>query len=190
LVNVVRSDEQAEVLHALGARHVVDSTRSTFLTDLDDAIAQTGATLAFDAIGGGQLAGTILSSMERALGSRAESYSRYGSPIHKQVYIYGGLDNAPTAIDRSFGMAWSVGGWLMTWFMQKIEPHRAQHLRDRVAVELTSTFASNFTAELSLADALSVDAITSYTRRATGEKYLINPGLGLDACAPAVRDLG
>jgi NADPH2:quinone reductase len=179
LVNVVRSDEQAEVLHALGARHVVDSTRSSFLTDLDDAIAQTGATLAFDAIGGGQLAGTILSSMERALSSRTDSYSRYGSPTHKQVYVYGGLDNAPTQIHRTFGMAWSVSGWLMTWFMDKIEPQSAQRLRDRVAAELTSTFASHFTAELSLAEALSADAIESYARRATGEKYLINPGLGL-----------
>jgi NADPH:quinone reductase len=180
LVNVVRSDAQAEVLRALGARHVVDSTRSSFVADLDDAIAQTGATLAFDAIGGGQLAGTVLSSMERALSSRTERYSRYGSPTHKQVYIYGGLDTAPTQIDRSFGMAWSVGGWLMTWFMHKLDPQSAQRLRDRVAAELTSTFASHFTAELSLAEVLSVDAIKSYTRRATGEKYLINPSLGLD----------
>jgi NADPH:quinone reductase len=133
---------------------------STYWTlDETGSLRTAGATLAFDAIGGGQMAGTILSSMERALSSGAECYSRYGSPTHKQVYIYGGLDTAPTQIDRSFGMAWSVAGWLMTWFMHKIDPQSAQRLRDRVAAELTSTFASHFTEELSLAEALSVDAI-------------------------------
>jgi NADPH:quinone reductase-like Zn-dependent oxidoreductase len=180
LVNVVRSQDQADVLRAIGARYVIDSTSPSFIADLDDAIAETGATLAFDAIGGGHMAATILASMERALLAQANGYSRYGSPIHKQVYLYGNLDPGPTEIDRSSGMAWGISGWLMTWLMDQIGPKQAARLRARVGAELTTIFVSHFTAELSLAEALSVDAINSYTRRATGEKYLINPALGLE----------
>jgi NADPH:quinone reductase-like Zn-dependent oxidoreductase len=177
LVNVVRSQEQADVLRAIGARYVVDSASPSFIADLDDAIAETGATLAFDAIGGGRMAAIILASMERTLLARADSYSRYGSPIHKQVYLYGSLDPAPTEIHRSLGMAWGIGGWLMTWFMDKIGPQQAARLRERVAAELTTIFASHITAEISLPQALAVDTIRAYTRRATGEKYAINPSL-------------
>jgi NADPH:quinone reductase-like Zn-dependent oxidoreductase len=177
LVNVVRSQEQADVLRAIGARYVIDSTSPSFITDLDNAMTETGATLAFDAIGGGHMAATILASMERALLARADAYSRYGSPIHKQVYLYGTLDPAPTEIQRSFGMAWGIGGWLMTWFMDRIGPHQAARLRQRVAAELTTIFASHITAEISLAETLAVDTIRAYTKRATGEKYAINPTL-------------
>ena len=163
------------VLREIGAKYVLDSTTPTFVSELTDALAVTGATLAFDAVGGGTLAATILSSMEEAAGRKATTYNRYGSPIHKQVYIYGILDTGPTEIDRSFGMAWGVGGWLLTWFMQKIGPQDAQRLRDRVAAELTTTFASHYTAEISLAQALSPDVIAAYSKRATGEKYLITP---------------
>jgi NADPH:quinone reductase-like Zn-dependent oxidoreductase len=177
LVNVVRSQDQADLLRAIGARYVIDSTSPSFLAELDDAIAETGATLAFDAIGGGPMAATILASMERALLARADGYSRYGSPIHKQVYLYGTLDPGPTEIHRSFGMAWGIGGWLMTWFMDRIGPQHAARLRERVAAELTTIFASHVTAEISLAQALAVDTIRAYTKRATGEKYAINPTL-------------
>jgi NADPH:quinone reductase-like Zn-dependent oxidoreductase len=177
LVNVVRSQNQADVLRGIGARYVIDSTSPSFIADLDDAMAETGATLAFDAIGGGRMAATILASMERALLAQADAYSRYGSPIHKQVYLYGTLDPAPTEIDRSFGMAWGIGGWLMTWFMDRIGPKRAARLRERVAAELTTIFASHITAEISLAEMLAVDTIRAYTKRATGEKYAINPTL-------------
>jgi NADPH:quinone reductase-like Zn-dependent oxidoreductase len=175
LVNVVRSQAQADVLRAIGARYVVDSTSPSFTADLDDAIAETGATLAFDAIGGGHIAATILASMERALLTHAEGFSRYGAPVHKQVYLYGNLDPAPTEIHRSFGMAWGIGGWLMTWFLDRIGPQHAARLRERVAAELTTIFASHITAEISLAQALAVDTIRAYTKRATGEKYAINP---------------
>jgi len=175
LVNVVRNTKQVGILREIGAKCVLDSTTPTFVSELTDALAETGATLAFDAVGGGTLAETILSSMEEAAGRKATTYNRYGSPIHKQVYIYGVLDTGPTEIDRSFGMAWGVGGWLMTWFMQKIGPQDAQRLRDRVAAELTTTFASHYTAEISLAQALSPDVIAAYSKRATGEKYLITP---------------
>jgi NADPH:quinone reductase len=175
LVNVVRNATQAAILREIGAGQVLDSTTPTFVSDLTDALAETGATLAFDAVGGGTLAATILSSMEKAAGRKATTYNRYGSPIHKQVYIYGALDIGPTEINRNFGMAWGVGGWLLTWFMQKIGPRDAQRLRDRVAAELTTTFASHYTAEISLAEALSPDVIAAYSKRATGGKYLITP---------------
>jgi NADPH2:quinone reductase len=175
LINIVRSSQQAAILRELGAQHVLDSTSATFAHDLTDLIAETNATLAFDAIGGGTLPGTILTCMERALLRKTTTYSRYGSPTPKQVYLYGALDTGPTEIHRNFGMAWSVGGWLMTWFYQKIGREAAQRLRERVAAELTTTFASHYTAEISLTEALAPNTIAAYNKRATGEKYLVVP---------------
>lgn len=175
LVNIVRSDEQAKILRDIGAKHVVDSTKPTFLEDLTQALVETGATLAFDAIGGGKLAGQILSCMEVAANKTATSYSRYGSSTYKQVYIYGGLDTRPTELTRAFGMSWGLGGWLLTPFLMKIGPEAAQKLRQRVADELKTTFASHYTAEISLAEALKPEVMAAYNKRATGEKYLINP---------------
>ncbi len=179
LVNIVRSPEQAAILKGIGAKHVVDSTSPTFMEELIEALVETGATLAFDAIGGGKLAGQILAAMEVAANRKATSYSRYGSSTHKQVYIYGGLDTRPTELGRSFGMAWGLGGWLLTPFLMKIGPEAAQKLRQRVASELKTTFASHYTAEISLAEALKPEVIAAYNRRATGEKYLICPNKGL-----------
>lgn len=175
LVNIVRRQEQAQLLEGLGAKHVVDSSADSFLDDLTDALEQTGATLAFDAIGGGKLAGQILGCMEAAAVRSATEYSRYGSTVHKQVYIYGGLDRGPTILERNFGMAWGVGGWLLPPFLARIGQDAAQRLRERVASEITTTFASHYTREVSLAEALSLEAIGTYGRQATGEKYLINP---------------
>ncbi len=175
LVNIVRSPDQAALLRELGAKYVLDSTAASFVNDLTDAIAETGATLGFDAIGGGPMAATILLSMEKALTRKATAYNRYGSPVHKQVYIYGGLDMRPTDLPRNFGMAWGVGGWLMPWYLQTIGPRDAQRLHDRVAAELTTTFASRYTAEISLSEALAPPVIAAYNKRATGEKYLITP---------------
>jgi hypothetical protein len=154
---------------------VLDSTSPDFAAALTDAVAETNATLAFDAIGGGTLVATILSCMEKAASRRATSYNRYGSSTHKQVYIYGGLDLRPTELSRNFGMAWGVGGWLMTWFLQKIGSRDTQRLRERVAAELTTTFATHYTAEISLTEALAPAVIAAYNKRATGEKYLITP---------------
>jgi len=179
LVNIVRSPEQAQILRDIGAVHIVDSTAPSFMEDLIKALVATGATLAFDAIGGGRLAGQILSGMEAAANQKATSYSRYGSSVHKQVYIYGGLDTRPTELNRGFGMAWGLGGWLLTPFLMKLGPAGAQKLRERVAAELKTTFASHYTREISLAEALQLDTIAGYNRRATGEKYLINPNKGL-----------
>jgi NADPH:quinone reductase-like Zn-dependent oxidoreductase len=175
LVNIVRSPEQAAILKAIGATYVCDSSAPTFMEDLVNALAATGATLAFDAIGGGKLAGQILTAMEAAINRTAKVYSRYGSAVHKQVYIYGGLDMGPTEFGRGFGMAWGVGGWLLTPFLVKIGPAEGQKLRERVAAELKTTFASHYTREISLVEALQPDIIAAYNRRATGEKYLINP---------------
>ena len=180
LVNIVRSAEQAETLRKLGAKYVCDSTSPNFMAELTDAVAATGATLAFDAVGGGKLANQILICMEAAINRNNTSYNRYGSPVHKQVYTYGVLDTRPIEIDRAdVGMAWGVGGWLLTWFLEKIGPQATQKLRERVAAEFKTTFASNYTAEISLIEALQPDVIKAYNRRATGEKYLINPNKGL-----------
>jgi len=175
LVNIVRKHEQAELLKAIGAKHVVSSGSPTFMDDLTDALAATSATLAFDAIGGGKLASQILSCMETAAGRTAKEYSRYGSTVHKQVYIYGGLDRGPTELTRNFGMAWGIGGWLLTAFLQRVGAERAQALRARVAAEIKTTFASHYTKEVSLAEALSLEEIAVYSKQATGQKYLINP---------------
>jgi NADPH2:quinone reductase len=175
LVNIVRKQEHADVLKKIGATRVCNSSLPTFMDDLTEALVATGATVAFDAIGGGTLAGQILTAMEIALNKTAKEYSRYGSTTHKQVYIYGGLDRGPTQFNRAFGMAWGIGGWLLTPFLQKIGFEAAQKLRERVAAEIKTTFASTYTREVSLAGALQLEAIAVYGKQATGEKYLINP---------------
>ena len=177
LVNIVRSPQQAEILRKIGAKYVVDSASSSFMADLTNALAETGATLAFDAIGGGKLAGQILTCMEAAISRNAKVYSRYGSNVHKQVYIYGGLDTGPTELNRTFGMTWGIGGWLLFQFLQKIGPD-AMKLRQRVVSELKTTFASHYTKVVSLQEALQPAEIAVYAKRATGEKYLINPNKG------------
>ncbi len=177
LVNIVRSDEQAKILKDIGAKHIVDSSKPTFMEDLIAALSTTGATLAFDAIGGGKLAGQILGAMEIALNSKPGAYSRYGSSTHKQVYIYGRLSLEPTILGAAYGMAWGVGGFLLTPFLQKVGMEEAGKMRARVAAELKTTFASHYTNTISLRDALDLETIKAYNRKATGEKYLINPSL-------------
>ena len=181
LVNIVRKPEQAALLKKLGAAYVVDSSAPTFMADLTDAISATGATIAFDAIGGGKLAGQILTAMEIAVNRNAKEYSRYGSAAHKQVYLYGGLDRAPTEFNRNFGMAWGMGGWLLFPFLQKIGATEAERLKQRVAAEIKTTFASHYTREVSMAEALQLDAIAVYGKAATGEKFLVNPNKGLQS---------
>jgi threonine dehydrogenase-like Zn-dependent dehydrogenase len=175
LVNIVRSPEQANLLKAQGANHVLDSSAPDFREHLVAAIAETGATLGFDAIGGGTLASQILSAMEVAANRRGGEYSRYGSSVFKQVYIYGVLDESPTIVNRNFGLTWGMGGWLLGVFLAKAGPDVGKRLRDRVVAELKTTFASHYTAEISLADALDPVVLQAYARRATGEKYLIAP---------------
>ncbi|BBY28993.1 zinc-binding dehydrogenase [Mycolicibacterium sediminis] len=175
LVNVVRKPEQVELLRDLGATHVCDTSSPTFPADLREALIATSATLAFDAIGGGTLAGDILNGMEEAAGASAAEYSRYGSTVHKQVYVYGGLDTGPTVLHRRFGMAWGIGGWLLTPFLQNAGGETIARLRARVADELTTTFASSYTQEVTLPGMLAPEAFTAYVRRATGEKFLVTP---------------
>ena len=175
LVNIVRKPEQAALLRAQGAAFVCDSSAPAFADELTEALAQSGATIAFDAIGGGKLATQILSGMEAAINRNAKEYSRYGSAVHKQVYLYGMLDTGPTELVRNFGMAWGVGGWLLFPFLQKIGPAAGQTLRERVAAELKTTFASRYTRTVSLSEALSLEAIAVYAQRATGAKVLIDP---------------
>jgi NADPH:quinone reductase-like Zn-dependent oxidoreductase len=177
LVNIVRSPAQVELLRAAGAKWVCDSSQPGFMAELIAALQATGATLAFDAIGGGRLASQILTGMEAVASAKAGAYSRYGSSVHKQVYIYGGLDTGPTELYRSYGMAWGLGGFLLTPFLQKLGPGGFQRLRDRVAAELKTTFASRYSRVISLRQALDPAIIVEYARRATGEKVLINPRL-------------
>ncbi len=178
LVNIVRKPEQEKLLREIGATHVCNTGSPTFMGDLTKALTETGATIAFDATGGGPLAGQILSCMEAALNRTAAEYSRYGSTTHKQVYLYGGLDTRPTEITRNFGMAWGVGGWLLFPFLQKIEASAAQALKQRVASELKTTFSSGYKKQISLAEMLAPGAISVYGKRATGAKYLVNPAMG------------
>ena len=178
LVNVVRNEAQAKLLRGIGAKHVLDSTSPNFMEELTEALVETGATIAFDAIGGGTLASQILTCMEMALNKNAKQFSRYGSTTHKQVYIYGGLNTGPIELTRNYGQAWGVGGWLLTPFLQKIGRAGQTPLRERVVAELKTTFASHYTKVVSLPEALQLSNIAVYGKRATGEKYLINPNKG------------
>ncbi len=176
LVNIVRRPEQAELLRSLGAGHVCDSSQPSFRADLVDALAATGATVAFDATGGGRLASQILDAMEASAQRTATGgYNRYGSTVHKQVYIYGGLERGVTELTRTYGMAWGVGGFLLTNFLTKAGPERAAQLRQRVADEIHTTFASRYTKRIGLAGMLDVAELAAYGRMATGEKYLVLP---------------
>jgi NADPH:quinone reductase-like Zn-dependent oxidoreductase len=177
LVNIVRRPAQAELLRRQGATHVIDTSAEGWQEALTDALAETGATIAFDAIGGGRQAGHILTAMEAAIttGSGGAGYNRYGSAVHKQVYIYGGLDRGPTELNRSFGLAWGIGGWLLTNFLNRVGPEEGARMRQRVVDELHTTFASSYTAEVSLTEVLSLPAAAEYSKQATGTKYLILP---------------
>jgi NADPH:quinone reductase-like Zn-dependent oxidoreductase len=175
LVNVVRRPEQVGLLRDLGARHVVDSGSGSFMADLVEAIRATGATMAFDAVGGGRLASDILNAMEAAVTDPGAPYSRYGTEVPKQVYVYGGLDRRPTELRRGFGFAWGIGGWLLMPFLASLAPEDLVRLKRRVAAELSTTFASHFTEEISLDQVLDLDVLRRYARTATGEKFLIVP---------------
>ena len=177
LVNIVRKQEQVDILKGLGAKYVCNSSDDSFMDDLTDALVATGATIAFDATGGGKLAGQILTCMEIAANKTAKEYSRYGSDTFKQVYIYGGLDRSATTFNRNFGLSWSISGFLLTPFLAKLGGEGTQRLRQRVVDEIGTTFASHYTKEVSLAEALTIEALSVYGKQATGEKYLINPTL-------------
>ncbi|MEZ7991786.1 MAG: zinc-binding dehydrogenase, partial [Halioglobus sp.] len=175
LVNIVRKVEQEAILKAMGAKYIINTTSDSYYDDLTDALAETGATLAFDATGGGKLAGQILSCMEAAALRSMTEYNGYGSDVFKQVYIYGGLDRNPTTLTRNFGFSWSLSGFLLTPFLQKVGIEKSIQMRAKVAAEIKTTFASHYTKEVSLAEALSLEAMAVYGKQATGEKYLIKP---------------
>ncbi len=175
LVNIVRKVEQEAVLRELGAKYVINSSSDSFYDDLTDALEETGATIAFDATGGGKLASQILTCMEAAAVRSMTGYNGYGSDVFKQVYIYGGLDRSPTTLTRNFGFSWSLSGFLLTPFLQKVGVEKSMAMRAKVAAEIKTTFASHYTREVSLAEALSLEAIAVYGKQATGEKYLITP---------------
>ena len=175
LVNIVRKKEQADLLKGIGAKYIVDSTSPNFMEELITALAETDTTLGFDAIGGGPLAGQLLIAMEAAASRKMKECSRYGSGQETQVYIYGRLDMSPTTVPPGVGFAWNLSGYLLTPFLQKAGPEVRARMRKRVMDELTTTFASHYTAEISLAEALDLDTLHAYNAKATGTKYLINP---------------
>ena len=178
LVNIVRKPEQVKILKDLGAEYICDTSQSDFMKDLVEALVSTGATLGFDATGGGnegKLPGQILAAMEIAANKTAKEYSRYGSDVYKQVYIYGGLDPTPTVLNRSYGLQWGLGGWLLTPMIGRIGMERFAEMRQRVVKEIKTTFASHYTQEISLEDMLQPDTIKAYAKQGTGAKYLVNP---------------
>ena len=175
LVNIVRSKAQADLLKGLGAKYIIDSSSPNFMEELITALAETKTTLGFDAIGGGPLAGQLLVAMEAAASRNMKEFSRYGSGQETQVYIYGRLDMSQTQVPPGVGFAWNLGGYLLTPFLQKAGPEVRAKMRQRVVDELTTTFASHYTAEISLAQALDLTTLKAYNAKATGTKYLINP---------------
>ncbi|MFT6292221.1 MAG: NADPH:quinone reductase-like Zn-dependent oxidoreductase [Ilumatobacter sp.] len=174
LVNIVRKAEHVDMLRGLGAEHVVNSSSDTFSADLADALRATGATIVFDAIGGGDLVGRILGQMEK-VAVEGNEYNRYGSDVLKQAYIYGGLDRSPTTLNRTFGLSWSVSGWLLTPFLAKLGLEGVGRLRQRVADEITTTFASSYGMRLTLDEAVDPEMVRRYAKMATGDKALITP---------------
>jgi NADPH:quinone reductase-like Zn-dependent oxidoreductase len=175
LINIVRRDEQETLLRDMGAKYVVNSSSDNFIADLTAAIIETGATISFDPIGGGQLSSDILNCMETAITRDVEEYSVYGSDTFKQAYIYGALNRGPITLNRNFGFAWGVNGFLLFNALGKLGTKTVMSMRKRVAEEITTTFASSYTHEVSLAEALKLQSIAAYGKQATGEKYLITP---------------
>ncbi|MEH6712041.1 MAG: zinc-binding dehydrogenase [Paraglaciecola polaris] len=178
LVNIVRKQEQVDLLTKLGAKYVVNSSSDSFKKDLYKAIEATGATLAFDAIGGGELASDILTAME-AVGSKdATGFNTYGSLDNKQVYVYGGLDFSPTVLNRAFGMTWSISGWLLMRFLGKLDAPKVAALHKRVADEINTTFAIDSTEVLTFEQVLTPEIAIKYNAKSTGGKYILNPNKG------------
>ncbi len=175
VVNVVRKQEQVDLLKNMGAKYIVNSSAGSFQDDLVDAISDTGATIAFDALGGGDMADHLLTAMEKAASKDMEHYDHYGSSVYKQLYNYGGLVLAPTPLTRSYGFAWGMGGWLLTNFLMKTDPQIVGKLRERVSKEIKTTFATHYSHEISLREALQPEVVQQYAKQATGDKYLIRP---------------
>lgn len=178
LVNIVRKEEQVDILKNIGAKYICNTNESDFMESLVGALTETGATLGFDATGGGnngELAGQILAAMEVAANNASGEYSRYGSETYKQVYIYGGLDPSPTILKRSYGMSWGLGGWLLTPMLGKIGMEKFQEMRARISEEIKTTFASEYSQEISFEEMLQPEIINSYVKQKTGSKFLVNP---------------
>jgi NADPH:quinone reductase-like Zn-dependent oxidoreductase len=175
LVNIVRRPAQVTQLRDLGAQYVVDSSAPTFAADLVEAIAATRATLAFDAIGGGTIGTQILDAMERVAIRSMQTFSHYGSSTLKQLYVYGSLDRSPMTLYRTFGLSWSIGGYLVMNALRKLGPEVMMRMSARVMRELTTTFASHYTARIGLEQLLDIETLRSCAQMATGEKFLITP---------------
>jgi hypothetical protein len=175
LVNVVRKQEQVKILKDLGAEYVVNSSDDDFMDQLVKAIDATGAFIGFDPIGGGKMADACLTAMERVAASRMDEYSRYGSTQSKRMYIYGRLDLSPTILSPSYGLKWDLSGWLLPNFLAEAGMETFVRLRQRVAENLTTLFASSYKRKVNLEQMLEKDAVLDYRAMRTGEKYLVTP---------------
>ncbi|WP_417610836.1 NADH oxidase [Parasphingorhabdus sp.] len=177
LVAIVRSDEQKKILTDIGLTHVIDSSKDDFMEKLIAALAETGATLGFDAIGGGKMASYILTAMEKAAAVRGAEFSVYGSTTNKQVYIYGRLDTGETILGGGLGLYWGVGGWLLTPHLEKVGKERMMEMRMYTVEERNGIFNSDYSSEISLMDMIDPEIAKGYEKKATGEKVLVNPSL-------------
>ena len=177
LVAIVRSDAQKKILTDIGLTHVIDSSKDDFMKQLIAALAETGATLGFDAIGGGKMASYILTAMEKAAAVRGAEFSVYGSTTNKQVYIYGRLDTGETILGGGLGLYWGVGGWLLTPHLEKVGGERMMEMRKYAVEERNGIFNSDYSSEISLMDMIDPEIAKGYEKKATGEKVLVNPSL-------------
>ena len=176
LVNIVRKQEHVDLLKSQGATYVVNSSDDDYMKQLRAAIAETGAFLGFDPIGGGTSTDGVLKAMEQVAASQMDEYSRYGSNQDKKMYQYGRLNlTEPTILTPSYGLQWCVAGWLLTPFLAKAGMETVVKMRTRVQQNLGTTFASSYKAKVDLEGMLTKDAILDYRQMKTGEKFLFMP---------------
>ena len=175
LVNIVRKDDQAELLKSQDATHVVNSSDNDFMKQLRDAIEDTSAFFGFDPIGGGKMVDSCFKAMEQVAVANMKEYSRYGSNQAKRMFIYGRLDVSPTTLTPSYGFGWTLSGWLLFPFLQHAGQETMARMRKRVLDNLTTTFASSYKAKVDLEAMLTKDAILDYREMKTGQKYLVTP---------------
>ena len=177
LINIVRSTQQAKILGAIGATHVLNYRDAQFSKTLEKYILETSATVAFDAIGGGELAGQLLNAMHNVFSDDRGNLPTLNTGLRKQLYIYGGLDRSPTVIKRSFGLDWGIDGFLLDTYLREMGRTEIERLRNIVASNLTTIFASSYEEEISMTEALNAEALIRMSELRTGGKYLLNPSL-------------
>eukprot|EP00924_Labyrinthula_sp_SR-Ha-C_P012840 augustus_masked-scaffold_12-processed-gene-0.7-mRNA-1 protein AED:1.00 eAED:1.00 QI:0/-1/0/0/-1/1/1/0/379 len=185
LVCVVRKDSQVKELQELGAEYALNSTSPGFHKELFEALMKTRATCCFDAVGGGTLGGEILNEMEKAIIANMNekeraAASKYGSPVKKTLYIYGGLDPSEIRTPRTIGLSFSVEGFLFaTWFL-RLNPEQRLVEFKKVADNLTTIFKSEFGVELDYDNFVKLDNYKNCVEQKSNSKVLLLPN-GVEA---------